>query len=148
MGKKMFMEASTGSDTSSTSNNAVRFVCYLATKSSKLCQYQLQITETNLSIISSNKQKVKSTLPTQTVHIKETPKQVREANQGDQEANEESPKVNAPVQIPEQAAAATQEPAQLYWYPVKLVLPQNKSRTIFTETRKARKELIAAVLTA
>ena len=41
MGKKQFMEASTGSDTSSTSNNAVRFVCYLATKSSKLCQYQL-----------------------------------------------------------------------------------------------------------
>ena len=82
------------------------------------------------------------------MHIKETPKQVREANQGDQEANEGSPKVNAPVQIPEQAAAATQEPAQLYWYPVKLVLPQNKSRTIFTETRKARKELIAAVLTA
>lgn len=144
---KAISETSTGSETTSTngSGTATRFMCFLATKSSKLCQYELDVSETNLSIISSFKQKVKSTLLTQTIHVKEIPKQPREVSDSDLETVDESqPK----VQLPAQAATAPEEAKQLFWYPVKLVLPKNKSRTVFTESRKARKELISAVLAA
>jgi serine/threonine protein kinase len=52
----------------------VRHICYLATKTGKLCQYELEVTETELRIISSSKQKVKSTLQTQSLHVKEIPR--------------------------------------------------------------------------
>ena len=143
---KQLKAASAGSDTSSTRDSATqsRFVCYLATKSSKLCQYELDINEVNLSIISSSKQKIKSTLNTMTTHVKEIPKQPRETDDNDLDIVEEGkPKVQLPAQS---VSGETEESKQLFWYPIKLVLPKNKSRTVFTETRKARKELISAVL--
>ena len=63
---------------SGSSNSFGRFVCYLATKSNKLCQYELEITPEHIQIISSSKQKVKSTLNIATIHAKETPKQPRQ----------------------------------------------------------------------
>lgn len=56
------------------SSDYVRHICYLATKTGKLCQYELEVTETELRIISSSKQKVKSTLQTQSLHVKEIPR--------------------------------------------------------------------------
>ena len=141
---KDFREASTGSDDSSDNG---KFICYLATKNGKLCQYELNITESQISIISSSKQKVKSTLATATIHVKESPKQARESNTSDDDTAEDSPtRSKAPVQLPAQQPANADK--QLFWYPVKLVLPQNKSRTVFTETRRDRKNLIGAILAA
>lgn len=60
-----------------------RFACHLATKSGKLCRYEIKISAGGVSgavlqIISSSKQKVKSTLDIATIHAKETPKQPRQ----------------------------------------------------------------------
>ena len=85
---KDFREASTGSDDSSDNG---RFICYLATKNGKLCQYELNITESQISIISSSRQKVKSTLATATIHVKESPKQARESNPSDDDTASDSP---------------------------------------------------------
>ena len=151
-----FREATTGTDDSSAASTPTRFTCHLATKSGKLCQYELEVTESQILIISSSKQKVKSKLPHATIHAKEVPKQLRETTASDDETAEESPSKANKVQLPAQAASsnAQQQAAtptankQLFWYPVKLVLPQNKSRTVFTESRKARKQMITAIQAA
>ena len=85
-----------------------RFTCYLATKSGKLCQYELALNSSTaqVQIISSSKQKVKSTLDLATIHAKETPKQPRQSTQGgqtnttsDDDTAEDSPK-RAMMQLP------------------------------------------------
>ena len=84
-----------------------RFTCYLATKSGKLCQYELALNPSTaqVQIISSSKQKVKSTLELATIHAKETPKQPRQQSQGqtnstsDDDTAEDSPK-RAMMQLP------------------------------------------------
>ena len=151
-----FRDATTGTDDSSAASTPSRFICYLATKSGKLCQYELEVNESQILIISSSKQKVKSKLTIATIHAKEVPKQPRDCTSSDDDTAEESPKKANKVQLPAQAASssAQQQPTtptankQLFWYPVKLVLPQNKSRTVFTESRKARKQMITAIQAA
>lgn len=139
---KNFREVvSTSSSSDGQSSDYVRHICYLATKTGKLCQYELEVTEAELRIISSSKQKVKSTLQTRSLHVKEIPKQPREANSSDEDTAEDSP-----MSLPNtQANTDKQAKKQGFWYPIKLVLPQNKSRTVFTETRRSRKQLIAAI---
>ena len=67
--------------TTGLSEHQARFTCFLATKSGKLCQYELALCPSanrpKIQIISSSKQKVKSTLDLATIHAKETPKQPR-----------------------------------------------------------------------
>ena len=137
---KDFNEASTtGSDELRT--DKVRHLCYLATKSGQLCQYEVEVTDTELRIISSSKQKVKSTIQLKSVHAKEIFRQPRESNPSDNDTADESPR-SLPAT---DAVQSKPQQKQQFWYPVKLVLPQNKSRTIFTESRSSRRNLIAAI---
>ena len=114
-----------------------QFTCYLATKSGSLCDYLISVDAKNIQIISSSKGKVKSKLTTASTHAKEISKIAREASSSDQDTEE-----NSPVRNDES------KKAEQYWYPIKLVLPQNKSRTIYSESRADRKELLNAILSA
>ena len=107
-----FREATTGTDDSSAASTPSRFICYLATKSGKLCQYELEVSESQILIISSSKQKVKSKLTIATIHAKEVPKQARDSAGSDDDTAEESPKKTNKVQLPAQAASsgAQQQP--------------------------------------
>ena len=42
----------------------------------------------------------------------------------------------------------TQEETEQYWYPIKISLPQNKSRTIFAENSQVRTAMLFAIYKA
>ena len=53
---------------------AVRFMCYISNKSSSLAQYELEIKEGQILIISPLKEKVRQRLDLANIHAKEAPK--------------------------------------------------------------------------
>lgn len=106
------------------------FPCLLMTKSGSLSSYNLLITATQLLIVTVSSSKVKSTVELGTMHIKEAQKQlIQMSSLSDNDTQVETPKQNA-----------------TYLYPARMILPDNKSRLVFFESRQARKEAINAVV--
>lgn len=126
-----------GSDnsTSASQSNPNHFQCYLMTKNGSLSQYSLQVNSESVSIVSAAKGRVKAEIALNSAHIKQMPKQPR-SNSGYSSTEDSSPH-------------ASQKPATtVFWYPVKYVMQDNRSRTVFLESRKLRNAVIKAVITA
>ena len=126
-----------GSDnsTSASQSNPNHFQCYLMTKNGSLSQYSLQVNSESVSIVSAAKGRVKAEIALNSAHIKQMPKQPR-SNSGYSSTEDSSPH-------------ASQKPAStVFWYPVKYVMQDNRSRTVFLESRKLRNAVIKAVITA
>ena len=126
-----------GSDnsTSASQSNPNHFQCYLMTKNGSLSQYSLQVNSESVSIVSAAKGRVKAEIALNSAHIKQMPKQPR-SNSGYSSTEDSSPH-------------ASQKPAStVFWYPVKYVMQDNRSRTVFLESRKLRNAVIKSVITA
>ena len=108
------------------------------TKNGSLSQYILRIGSDSASIISSAKGRVKAEICLKSAHIKQLPKQARSSTNSDSSTEESSP------------ASSQDKPARdkLFWYPVKYVMQDNRSRTVFLESRKLRNEVIQSVICA
>jgi hypothetical protein len=117
-----------------------RHLCYLATKQAKLQQYAVSLSQTHLNITSIKRDKLKSAIALSTLHAKEQPKVPRQPDSEEQDTASDSS--NSPK------ASANTLQLRTWWYPLKLVLPNNKSRTVFSESRSERKQLLSAVLAA
>ena len=76
--------------------------------------------------------KVKSTITLSELHIKDDKKQPREFTSSESMFSEESHK----------------QKHSSSWYPLKMVLPLNKSRSIFFKTRAERRVAMTAILEA
>jgi len=126
-----------GSDnsTSASQSNPNHFQCFLMTKNGSLSQYSLQINAESVSIVSAAKGRVKAEIALNSAHIKQMPKQPRSSS-GYSSTEDSSPQHN---QLPT---------SKVFWYPVKYVMQDNRSRTVFLETRKLRNAVIKAVISA
>ncbi len=71
------------------SGEAARFSCYTATKSGQISRFFLELTQTDLKIISCTKGSVKMSLDLNSFHAKEMPKQLRTE---EPKTTDESPK--------------------------------------------------------
>ena len=119
------------SDTSSTDDSqsdegvaSPLYPCYMNNKVLEKTLFLLQLVGQELRVISRNNKRVKATLQLENLHARTFPKQVRT-----QPASEE-------------------RKDQSYWYPLKLVFAEKKSRMVFLESRKQRAEVLSAILTA
>ena len=105
------------------------FSAFMTNKTGAKAQYIIQLGEGELRVVSFSKGSVKARLSLLTMHAKLSPKQP---------ANEEA-KLHS--------GAAAAEEGELYWYPLKMMLSLKKSRMLFFETRRQRKEVLEAILT-
>ena len=123
---------STDSSTASSSDSSTHSVieCYLATRSGGLSLYDLHINKTEILIVTQKTNKVKSSIRLTEIHIKEAQKQ---------------PRI---VSACEDSNADAQSAANLWWYPLKMVLPQSKSRSVFFESRSQRRKALSTILEA
>ena len=127
-------DTSVGSHTSASNSQGSpnHFQCFLMTKNGSLSQYTLQISSESASIVSAAKGRVKAEISLKSAHIKQMPKQPRSTS-GYSSTEDSSPMATA---------------NKVYWYPVKYVVSDNRSRTVFLESRKLRSAVIQAVITA
>lgn len=78
-------------DSAMNSPKEVSFECMLTTKSGQLCNFELEITESELLIVSQASQKVKSRVTLAKLHIKKAPKLSRSTNLLDNETTANTP---------------------------------------------------------
>ena len=92
------------------------------TKSGELSRYNLEIDKTEIRIVALTSKKVKSTIRLSEIHIRDAQKQPRLVS-----ASENAKGDDSPVNL--------KKTCSLYWYPLKIIMQQNKSRSIFFGSR-------------
>ena len=101
------------------------FSCAMTNKNGIKTPYILQLGEGQVKVISFSKGQVKATLSLSTMHAKMASKQTRNKMS---EASEETKSEGS-------------------WYPLKLMLSLKKSRMLYFDSRRQRKEVLEAILT-
>ena len=101
-------------------------MAFMTNKTGVKTPYVLQIGEGELRVLSFSKGSIKAQLSLATMHAKLAPKQ----SNGGQAEDEEEESKDTPT-----------------WYPIKVMITPKKSRMLFFETRKQRKEVLEAILT-
>ena len=92
------------------------------TKSGELSRYNLEIDKTEIRIVTKTSNKVKSIISLFEIHIRDAQKQPRLVSYSEKEKGNDSP-------------TDMQKISSLSWYPLKIIMLQNKSRSIFFESR-------------
>ena len=123
-------------------------MCYVSTKSSTTAQYELEIKEDQILIISSLKQKVKQRLDLANIHAKVAPKYKRDVFYSDGSTAAGSPLLANKRNSLQTASAPATTNDKSYWYPVKLMLPHRQVRKILLKSRSAQELLISAIHSA
>jgi len=106
------------------------YSAFMTNKAGAKTPYILQLGEGELRVLSFSKGSVKARLALTTMHAKLAPKQ-----QTIGVSNE------APAVVPDEESKETPS-----WYPLKLMLTLKKSRMLFFESRRQRKEMLEAIL--
>ena len=123
-------------------------MCYVSTKSSATSQYELEIKEDQILIISPLKQKVKQRLDLANIHAKGAPKYKRNVFHSDDSTTEGSPQAASVSNAWQTTSAPATTNEKFYWYPVKLVLPHRQVRKILFKSKNTRELLISAIHSA
>ena len=123
-------------------------MCYVSTKSSATSQYELEIKEDQILIISPLKQKVKQRLDLANIHAKWAPKYKRDVSHSDDSTTEGSPQAATVSNAWQTTSAPATTNEKFYWYPVKLVLPHRQVRKILFKSKNTRELLISAIHSA
>ena len=116
--------AMAGKSEEDAANQLQHFSCAMTNKNGVKTPYILQLGEGKVKVISFSKGQIKATLSLNTMHAKLMTKQSRT----DQDTTEEVKNEGS-------------------WYPIKLMLSLKKSRMLYFESRRQRKEVLEAILT-
>lgn len=108
------------------------YSAFMTNKAGAKTPYILQLGEGELRVLSFSKGSMKAKLTLATMHAKLAPKQQSISDIAD---------------VADVAATNEESKETPNWYPLKLMLTLKKSRMLFFESRRQRKEVLEAILT-